>query len=78
VRAQLICIYQIEFDVNGYGKPFAIAVPRTFSQIRYLRLKRMDTGEMQILPITHAILAPGLALHKCHDIHNHFPLANTN
>jgi hypothetical protein len=35
---------------------FAIPVARAHRQIRYLRLKRMDTGEMQIMPITHAQL----------------------
>jgi hypothetical protein len=35
---------------------FAIPAERAHRQVRYLRLKRMDTGEVQIIPITHAQL----------------------
>jgi hypothetical protein len=38
-------------------KRYAIPVARAPNSIRYVRLKRMDTGEMQILPIRHAQLA---------------------
>ena len=37
-------------------KRFAIPIARADKRVRYLRLKRMDTGEILIVPITHSSL----------------------
>jgi hypothetical protein len=40
------------WNTESPGEPFAIPVHRAHSSVRYLRLKRMDTGEFLIVPIT--------------------------
>jgi hypothetical protein len=45
------------WNTSRSGKDFALPVRKAHSTIRYLRLKRMDTGERLIVPITHKQLA---------------------
>ena len=45
------------WNTDSPGERFAIPVRRAHSRIRYLRLKRVDTGEVVILAITHRQLA---------------------
>jgi hypothetical protein len=41
------------WNTNSPGRNFAVPVRRAHSKIRYLRLRRMDTREQLIVPITH-------------------------
>jgi hypothetical protein len=41
------------WNTDSSGDKFAIPVRRAHSTIHYLRLKRMDTGDVLIVPITH-------------------------
>jgi hypothetical protein len=45
------------WNTDQSGNHFALPVRKAHSKIRYLRLKRMDTGEVLIVPITHKQLA---------------------
>jgi hypothetical protein len=45
------------WNTNSSGKKFALPVRRAHSKVRYLRLKRMDTGDVLIIPMTHKQLA---------------------
>jgi hypothetical protein len=41
------------WNTDSPGERFAVPVRHAHSTIRYLRLKRIDTGDMLIVPITH-------------------------
>jgi hypothetical protein len=45
------------WNTKSEGAKFAIPVTEAHPAIKHLRLKRMDTGEAQIIPITRAALA---------------------
>jgi hypothetical protein len=45
------------WNTDSPGKSFALPVRKAHSKVRYLRLKRMDTGDALIIPITHKQLA---------------------
>jgi membrane protein YqaA with SNARE-associated domain len=45
------------WNTNSPGERFALPVKRAHSTIRYLRLKRLDTGDFLIIRITHKQLA---------------------
>jgi hypothetical protein len=42
----------LHWNTNNPGEPFSLPVTRAHSSVRYLRLKRTDTGEFLIVPIT--------------------------
>jgi hypothetical protein len=45
-----------DWNTLRFGDKFSIPVGRAHSQVRYLRLKRMDTGQAQIVAVTRAQL----------------------
>jgi hypothetical protein len=45
------------WGTDSPGRNFAVPARRAHSKIRYLRLRRLDTGEQLIVPITHRQLA---------------------
>ncbi len=49
------------WDTDSPGKNFAIPLKKAPAKFRYLRLRRMDSGEMLILPLTPAELRNGKA-----------------
>jgi hypothetical protein len=49
------------WDTDSPGKKYAIPLKQAPAKFRYLRLRRMDTGESLILPLTSAELRNGKA-----------------